>query len=93
MGHIRQVVANRFNYDEMHCEGKLKFRSHNTSYCLIEMVTKADLTVHQFIWVVVCLSKTFLIKIRRTCRIDVCEVLRLATSLCYFLSTFSLFLF
>ena len=26
MGHIRQVVANRFNYDEMHCEGKLKFR-------------------------------------------------------------------
>ena len=29
----------------MHCEGKLKLRSHNTSYCLIEVVTKAGLTV------------------------------------------------
>jgi len=29
----------------MHCEGKFKLRSHNTSYYLIEMVTKAGLTV------------------------------------------------
>ena len=29
----------------MHCEGKLELRSHNTSYCWIEVVTKADLTV------------------------------------------------
>jgi len=30
----------------MHCEVKLKLRSHNTSYCLIEVVTKAGLTVY-----------------------------------------------
>jgi len=30
----------------MHYEEKLKLRSHNTSYCLIEVVTKAGLTVH-----------------------------------------------
>jgi hypothetical protein len=29
----------------MHCEGKLKLRSHNTSYCLIGVVTKAGSTV------------------------------------------------
>jgi hypothetical protein len=29
----------------MYCEGKLKLRSHNTSYCLIDVVTKAGLTV------------------------------------------------
>jgi len=30
----------------MHCEEKLKLRSHNNaSYCLIEVVTKAGLTV------------------------------------------------
>jgi hypothetical protein len=29
----------------MHCEEKLKLRSHNTSYCLIEVVTKAGLSV------------------------------------------------
>jgi len=29
----------------MHCEGKAKVRSHDTSYCLIEVVTKAGLTV------------------------------------------------
>jgi len=28
----------------MHCEGKLNLKSHNTSYCLIEVVTKAGLT-------------------------------------------------
>ena len=28
----------------MHCEGKFKLRSHNISYCLIEVVTKAGLT-------------------------------------------------
>jgi hypothetical protein len=32
----------------MHCEGKLKLRSHTTSYCLIEVVTKAGLTVYKF---------------------------------------------
>ena len=29
----------------MHCEGKLKLRSHNTSYCFIEVITLAGLTV------------------------------------------------
>ena len=29
----------------MYCEGKLKLMSHNTGYCLIEVVTKAGLTV------------------------------------------------
>ena len=29
----------------MYCERKLKLRSHNTSYCLIEVVTKAGLTI------------------------------------------------
>ena len=29
----------------MHLEGKLKWKSHNTSYCLIEVVTKAGITV------------------------------------------------
>ena len=29
----------------MHCEGKLNLTLHNTSYCLIEEVTKAGLTV------------------------------------------------
>jgi len=27
----------------MHCEGKLKLRLHDTSYCLIEVVTKAGI--------------------------------------------------
>ena len=27
----------------MHCDGKLKLRAYNTSYCLIEVVTKAGL--------------------------------------------------
>jgi hypothetical protein len=29
----------------MHYEGKLKLSSHDTSYCLTEVVTKAGLTV------------------------------------------------
>ena len=29
----------------MHCEGKLRLRSYNKSYCLIVAVTKAGLTV------------------------------------------------
>ena len=29
----------------MHCEGKLKLRSQNSSYCLLEVVTKTGLTV------------------------------------------------
>jgi len=33
----------------MHSGGKLKLRSHNTSYCLIEVVTKAGLTVYYII--------------------------------------------
>ena len=32
----------------MHCEGKWKLRSQNTSYCLIETVTKAGWTVLSF---------------------------------------------
>ena len=43
-GHIRQVVAKyRLNLYGMHCDGKLELRAHNTSYCLIEVVTKAGL--------------------------------------------------
>jgi len=45
-GHIRQVVAKyKINLYEMHCGGKLKLRSHNTSYCLIEVVIKAGVIV------------------------------------------------
>ena len=33
----------------MHCEGKWKLRSHNTSYCLIELITKASVTIYVFI--------------------------------------------
>jgi len=29
----------------MYCDGKLNLRSHFTSYCLIEMVSEAGLTV------------------------------------------------
>ena len=29
----------------MHCKGKLKLKSHNTTYCLIGVVTKAGFTV------------------------------------------------
>ena len=44
--HIRQVFAKyRLNQNEMQWEGKLKLRSHNTSYYLIEVVTTAGLTV------------------------------------------------
>jgi hypothetical protein len=32
----------------MHCEGKIRWRSHNTSDCLIEVVTKACFTVYTF---------------------------------------------
>jgi len=39
------VAKYRFNYDEMQYEGKSKLRSHNTSYCLIEVITKAGLNV------------------------------------------------
>jgi hypothetical protein len=35
----------RFNQYEIHCEGKLKLRSHNASYCLMKVVTEAVLTV------------------------------------------------
>jgi hypothetical protein len=34
----------------MHCEGKFKLRSHNTSYCLIEVVSKAGLIVFIFVF-------------------------------------------
>jgi hypothetical protein len=30
----------------MQCEKKLELRSHNTSYCLIEVATKAGFTEH-----------------------------------------------
>ena len=42
LGHIKQVVAKySYNLYEMHCEEKVKLRSHNTSYCLIEVATKS----------------------------------------------------
>ena len=44
---IKQVITEyRFNEYGMYCEKKLKSRSHNTSYCLIEVVTKAGVTVY-----------------------------------------------
>ena len=41
----------------MHYEGKLKVRSHNTSYCELEVVTKAGLTVG--LWCLTPLSTIF----------------------------------
>ena len=43
------VTKYRFNLYEMHCEWKEKLRSHNTSYCLIEVVTKAGLIVYLYL--------------------------------------------
>ena len=44
--HLQQVVPKyRFNWYEMHCEGKLKIRPHNLIWGLIEVVTKVGLTV------------------------------------------------
>ena len=37
------VAKYRLNLYGMHCDGKLKLRAYNTSYCLIEVVTKAGL--------------------------------------------------
>ena len=34
---------------EMHCQWKLKLRSRNTCYCLIEVVTRADLAVQVYL--------------------------------------------
>jgi hypothetical protein len=34
----------------MHREEKLKLRSHITSYCIIEVVTEAGLTVYTCMW-------------------------------------------
>jgi hypothetical protein len=45
VGRIKYMI----NYFEMHCERKCTLISHNTSYYLIEVVTKADLTV-SYIW-------------------------------------------
>jgi len=45
-GHIRQVVTKyRFNWYKIYCDRKLILRSHITSYCLIEVVTKPGLTI------------------------------------------------
>jgi hypothetical protein len=43
----------------MHCEGELKLRSHNTSYCLIEVVTNAGVSVSFNI----CMLQHFLCKV------------------------------
>jgi hypothetical protein len=40
------VAKYSINQYEMHCERKLKLKSHNTSYCLIGVATKAGLTVY-----------------------------------------------
>ena len=40
----------------MHCEEKLKFRLHNTSYCWIKVVTKAGFIVYcklLYAWVLI----------------------------------------
>jgi hypothetical protein len=39
----------------MHCKGNFKLRSHNTSYCLIEVVTNTGLTVHVPVRPYICL--------------------------------------
>ena len=47
---LRHMVTKyRCKWYEILCEGKLKLRSHNTSYCLIEVVINAGLTVLQSI--------------------------------------------
>ena len=46
IGSHKKVFAKyKFHKYVMHCEGKIKLRSHNTSCCLTEVVTKASLTV------------------------------------------------
>jgi len=40
------VVKYKFNYYEMHREGKSKFRSHIISCCLIEIAINAGLSVN-----------------------------------------------
>ena len=40
---LHAVTKYMFNKYQMHWEGKLKLRSHNISYCLIEVVTSAGL--------------------------------------------------
>ena len=53
----------------MHCEGKSKLRSHTTSYCLIEVVTKANLTTLYLSYAknsMICLN--LYIKMRKECR-------------------------
>jgi len=37
----------------LHNEGKLKLRSHNTSYCLLQVVTKAGLTVYDEVIIII----------------------------------------
>ena len=51
-GHKRQVVTKyRFIKYEIHCEGKLKLISHNTSYCLIDVVTKLEFIIKKkYLW-------------------------------------------
>jgi hypothetical protein len=44
-GHYIQVPLPLY---EMHSKEKLNLRSHTTSHCLIEVVTKAGLTVFNF---------------------------------------------
>ena len=43
----------------MHYEGQYKLRSHNTSYCLSEVVTKSGLTVSAFLFYCVDLCTIF----------------------------------
>jgi len=50
----------------MHSEGKLKLRSYNTSYCLIEVVTKAGLTVYYILNQVSYKLKPHLLKSKGT---------------------------
>ena len=42
---IQWSLKYRFNLYEVHCEWKLKFKSHNISYCKMDVVTKAGLIV------------------------------------------------
>jgi hypothetical protein len=67
-GRIRKVVSeNRFNQYQMQCEGKLKLRSHTTSYCLTEVVTKAGLTLHFYLTVLVLSRNDVFERLKHLC--------------------------
>ena len=62
----------------MHCNVNLKLRSPNTSYCLIEVVTKAGLTVvirymYMYIYTYIHFNTEYSSFIPNTCDINVTQ--------------------